>query len=116
MSSANPNDASSIEPGFQRLLLIIIPIIHLLFRRKRLIITVTIANTSAGTATNASLSDLLPAGANVNWSISPAYTGPGTCSIGGAVGTQTLTCSFGNIAANAAPFSVSPAKMPLARE
>ena len=43
--------------------------------------TITIANTSAGTASNATLSDLLPAGTNVNWSISPAYTGPGSCSI-----------------------------------
>jgi YVTN family beta-propeller protein len=68
--------------------------------------TITIANTSAGTASNASLSDLLPAGTNINWSISPAYTGPGSCSIAGAVGSQTLACSFGNVAANATPFSV----------
>jgi hypothetical protein len=42
------------------------------------------------------LDDPLPAGPGVNWSISPAYTGPGTCSITGAVGTQRLSCSFGD--------------------
>ena len=68
--------------------------------------TITIANTSAGTATNATLNDLLPAVPGLGWSISPVYTGPGTCSIGGALGSQALTCSFGNVAANTPAFSV----------
>jgi hypothetical protein len=42
------------------------------------------------------LDDPLPAGPGVNWSISPTYMGPGTCSITGAVGTQRLSCSFGD--------------------
>ena len=37
----------------------------------------------------------------VNWTISPAYGGPGTCAITGAVGSQTLTCDFGVLAAGA---------------
>ena len=68
--------------------------------------TITIANTSAGTATNATLNDLLPAVPGLGWSISPAYTGPGTCLITGAVGNQALNCSFGNVAANTPAFSV----------
>ena len=67
--------------------------------------TITIANNSAGTASNASLNDPLPSGTNVNWSISPAYAGPGSCAITGAAGAQVLNCSFGNVAPNAS-FSV----------
>jgi YVTN family beta-propeller protein len=63
--------------------------------------TISIVNSSAATATNATLSDPLPSGTNINWSISPAYSGPGTCSITGAVGAQVLNCSFGNVAASA---------------
>jgi hypothetical protein len=51
------------------------------------------------------LNDPLPAGTNVNWSITPAYAGPGTCAITGAVGAQVLNCSFGNVAPSAS-FSV----------
>jgi uncharacterized repeat protein (TIGR01451 family) len=57
--------------------------------------TLAVSNTGAGTATSATLSDSLPAGTGVSWSISPAYSGPGTCSIV----SQTLTCNFGNLAA-----------------
>ncbi len=60
--------------------------------------TIAIANSSAGTANNATLSDPLPAGNNINWSINPAYSGPGTCAITGAVGSQVLNCNFGNVA------------------
>jgi len=67
--------------------------------------TITIANNSAGTASNATLSDPLPSGTNVSWAINPAYVGPGTCAITGAVGNQVLNCSFGNVAPNAS-FSV----------
>jgi uncharacterized repeat protein (TIGR01451 family) len=62
--------------------------------------TVAIANNSGGTAVNASLKDPLPAGTGSSWSISPAYTGPGTCTINGAAGAQELDCTFGNIAVN----------------
>jgi uncharacterized repeat protein (TIGR01451 family) len=63
--------------------------------------TVAIANNSGGTAVNASLKDPLPAGTGVSWSISPAYTGPGTCALKGTVGTQELDCTLGSIAVNA---------------
>ena len=59
--------------------------------------TITIANSSGGPASNATLNDLLPAATGLNWSISPAYSGPGTCSITGAVGNQVLNCSFGSL-------------------
>jgi hypothetical protein len=44
------------------------------------------------------LNDPLPAGTGVDWSISPAYGGPGTCAITGSVGSQVLSCSYGNLA------------------
>lgn len=62
--------------------------------------TVTVANSDAadtGTATNVTVSDPLPAGTGVTWSISPAYSGPGTCSIAGSAGSQTLNCSLGDM-------------------
>jgi len=62
--------------------------------------TVNMGNSSApgtGTATNAVLNDPLPAGAAVNWTISPPYAGPGTCTITGAPPSQTLSCSLGNL-------------------
>jgi uncharacterized repeat protein (TIGR01451 family) len=66
--------------------------------------TVTVSNSDAsntGTATSVTLNDPLPAGSGIDWTISPAYTGPGTCSIAGAVGSQTLSCSFGDMAPGA---------------
>lgn len=62
--------------------------------------TVTMSNSSAagtGTATNVTLNDPLPAGSGVNWSISPAYSGQGTCTITGAPPSQTLSCSLGSL-------------------
>ena len=53
-------------------------------------------------ATSATINDPLPVGTGLNWSVSPAYTGPGTCTITGAPGNQTLACALGNLAANAA--------------
>ena len=60
--------------------------------------TITAGNASAsgtGVATGVALNDPLPAGAGINWNISPAYGGPGTCAIAGAVGSQTMGCSWG---------------------
>jgi YVTN family beta-propeller protein len=68
--------------------------------------TVAVSNAGPGTENGVTLNDPLPDVSNALWTISPAYTGPGTCSIGGAAGAQTLTCSFGNLAAGA-KFSVS---------
>jgi uncharacterized repeat protein (TIGR01451 family) len=52
--------------------------------------TVTVGTGSF--ANDATLNDPLPAGAGIDWSISPAYTGPGTCTINGTAPTQTLVC------------------------
>jgi hypothetical protein len=64
--------------------------------------TISLANNAApvtgAAATAAALSDPLPSGTGINWSISPAYGGPGTCAITGAVGSQTLACSLGDLA------------------
>ncbi len=66
--------------------------------------TVVVQNSSTagtGTATGVTLNDPLPAGTGINWSISPAYAGPGTCTISGSVPSQVLTCSFGDMAPGA---------------
>src|SRR5262249_13644511 len=63
--------------------------------------TITVSNQGAGTATAVTLVDPLPVGADVNWSVSPAYSGPGTCAVTGAVGSQSLNCSFGDLAPQA---------------
>ena len=62
--------------------------------------TITITDSAGGAVTGATLTDNLPAGTNVNWAISPAYTGPGTCAIAGVVGSQVLSCAFGTINAS----------------
>lgn len=62
--------------------------------------TVTVSNSDAantGTATTVAISDPLPSGNGVSWSISPAYTGPGTCSVAGSAGSQTLNCTLGDM-------------------
>jgi uncharacterized repeat protein (TIGR01451 family) len=56
------------------------------------------AATGTGAATAAALNDPLPGGTGIAWSISPTYAGPGTCAVAGAVGSQTLACSFGDVA------------------
>jgi uncharacterized repeat protein (TIGR01451 family) len=60
--------------------------------------TITVSNTGAGTATGVTLSDALPGGSGVDWSISPSVTG---CSISGSAPTQTLGCTLGNLAQGA---------------
>lgn len=62
--------------------------------------TIVMSNSAApgtGSATNTTLNDPLPAGAGVNWSISPPYAGPGTCAITGVSNAQTLTCNLGSL-------------------
>ncbi len=66
--------------------------------------TITVGDSSAagtGTATGVTLNDPLPAGPGINWSISPAYTGQGSCAITGAVGSQVLACTIGTLAPGA---------------
>jgi uncharacterized repeat protein (TIGR01451 family) len=59
--------------------------------------TIAVSNSAAATANSVTLNTPLPGGTNVNWTISPAYTGPGTCSITGAQGSQVLNCAFGTL-------------------
>lgn len=63
--------------------------------------TVTLSNDGPGTATGVSVSNPLPA-AGTDWAISPVYAGPGTCSINGATGGQSLSCALGSMPAGAA--------------
>src|SRR5262249_24021545 len=67
--------------------------------------TITVANGSQATlaATATTLSVGLPAPGEpfstpVTWTISPAYAGPGTCSVLGDRGNQTLSCAPGDLA------------------
>jgi uncharacterized repeat protein (TIGR01451 family) len=57
---------------------------------------ITVSNTGAADATNVVISDPLPPGGDLNWSLSPAFTG---CSIMGPVGSQHLDCTFATLAA-----------------
>src|ERR1017187_6156279 len=71
--------------------------------------TMALSNYAApgtGAATAATLNDPLPSGTGINWSISPAYNGLGTCAITGAVGSQTLACSFGDLTGGGVPVVV----------
>jgi uncharacterized repeat protein (TIGR01451 family) len=66
--------------------------------------TVKVTSTGSATATSVALNDPLPPGpvnSGVNWTINPAYTSPGSCSITGAVAKQVLSCSFGDMAPGA---------------
>jgi hypothetical protein len=56
-----------------------------------------------GAAIAAMLNDPLP-GTGINWSISPAYNGPGTCAITGASGSQMLACNYGDVAGGGLTF------------
>jgi uncharacterized repeat protein (TIGR01451 family) len=59
--------------------------------------TLAVTNNATSAAPATTLTDTLPTGTGINWSISPAYSGPGTCAIaGGALG-----CSFGSLASGA---------------
>src|SRR5436190_15784135 len=59
--------------------------------------TVTLTNTGAGSATGVSISDPLPGGAGVDWSID-SNTPASSCSITGTAPTQTLTCGPATVA------------------
>jgi len=71
-------------------------------------ITITAGPDEGSFADDVALSDPLPKAAGIDWFIDPAYTGPGTCTIGGsAPGQQTLHCSFGDLGAPENPVSAT---------
>jgi uncharacterized repeat protein (TIGR01451 family) len=61
--------------------------------------TINVTNSGPGTESSVTLNDPLPDVSSSNWTFSPAYSGPGTCSITGSAGAQTLACSFGDLPA-----------------
>ncbi len=80
--------------------------------------TISLGNEAApgtGAATAAALNDPLPGGTGINWSISPTYSGPGTCAITGAAGSQTLACNFGDLVGGGAAALVRVTAVPLLR-
>ena len=56
--------------------------------------TIVLTNNGPGTATGVAISDPLPAGGGVTWATVTAG-----CAVTGAVGTQTLNCTVGSLAA-----------------
>lgn len=60
--------------------------------------TIDVANAGPGTAKNVTLSDPLPGATGVSWTLSAPVTG---CAITGTAPTQSLDCSFGDLAAGA---------------
>jgi uncharacterized repeat protein (TIGR01451 family) len=62
----------------------------------------TISTANQATPGNATtLNAPLPPGLGINWGISPAFGGPGTCAITGPVNNQTLACDFSVLAPGA---------------
>ena len=72
---------------------------------------VTVTNTGSVPALGVHVTDNLPAGADLNWSLDPAFTG---CAITGAVGAQVLNCDLGTVAGGASvgPIHVSATTTP----
>ena len=63
--------------------------------------TITVSNAGPGTETQRRVERSAASGNRSELDISPAYSGPGTCSIAGATGSQVLSCSFGTLASGA---------------
>ena len=59
--------------------------------------TITVSNTGPGTATNVAVNDPLPGGTGIDWSESPDNP---DCLIAGSVGSEVLTCTFGDLGPN----------------
>ena len=58
---------------------------------------ITVTNSGPGVARSVTIDDPIPAGPGMTWAISPAYSGPGSCSIT----TNTLHCSLGDLSSGA---------------
>ena len=56
--------------------------------------TLSATNTGSSAASSTVLNDALPTGSGIAWSISPAYSGTGTC----AIASGTLSCNLGSLA------------------
>src|SRR4029079_10838326 len=59
--------------------------------------TISWGNSGAGKATGVVVSDTLPAGGALDWSIEISTGTGSTCAISGAAGSQVLTCAVGSI-------------------
>ncbi|MFF8381291.1 hypothetical protein ACF07V_34825 [Streptomyces sp. NPDC015661] len=59
--------------------------------------TIVVTGQGPGTVVGAALTDPLPSGAGVQWQIAPSYRGPGSCTLQGPAGSQTLRCAFGSL-------------------
>ncbi|HJQ42973.1 MAG TPA: hypothetical protein VJ831_07810, partial [Jatrophihabitantaceae bacterium] len=72
---------------------------------------ITFSASAAHTATDVVITDELPAGADLNWSLVPPIAG---CVINGPVGTQVLTCDIGTVpkGAIAGPIHLESATTP----
>jgi uncharacterized repeat protein (TIGR01451 family) len=62
--------------------------------------TISWGNSGAGKATGVVVSDTLPAGDDLDWSIESSTGTGSTCEISGAAGSQVLTCDVGSIPGN----------------
>ena len=58
---------------------------------------ITVTNSGPGVARSVTINDPIPTGPGMAWAISPAYSGPGSCS----VTTNTLHCSLGDLTSGA---------------
>jgi uncharacterized repeat protein (TIGR01451 family) len=64
--------------------------------------TLSWGNSGAGKATGVVVTDDLPAGDDLDWSIAGSTGTGSTCAISGAVGAEVLTCNVGSINGNTA--------------
>src|SRR5262249_10183119 len=64
--------------------------------------TLSWGNAGAGKATGVVVTDNLPAGGDLDWSIAGSAGTGSTCEISGAVGSEVLTCNVGSINGNTA--------------
>jgi uncharacterized repeat protein (TIGR01451 family) len=59
--------------------------------------TFSVTNAGSSALQQVALSGPLPTGTDLTWSVSPSYSGPGTCSIATVNGGQVLHCNIGKL-------------------